>query len=169
MSKKKRRFEQLEAAAATPKEKKKYVDPFQQQVVPRIEEVGKKFEGRGKPILYGIAALLVMAVLVMLFMNWSRRSSGAAQTALGKAIEVSQARITETPPVAGSTEKTFKTEKERAEAAIAEFQKVADEFGGSVADKAKYFIAVNRLSVDRESATQELQAIAGSNTEEGKM
>ncbi|MFZ1702402.1 MAG: hypothetical protein WBO10_16765 [Pyrinomonadaceae bacterium] len=169
MSKKKRRFEQLEAAAATPKEKKTYVDPFQQQVVPHIENVGKVLEGKGKTILYGIAALAVVAILVMLFMNWNRRSSGAAQTALGKAIEISQSRVTDTPPVAGSVEKTFKTEKERSEAAIAEFENVANSFGGSVGEKAKYFIAVNRLNVDRPVGIQELETLAGSSSDVGKM
>ena len=62
MSSKKRRFEQLQAAAATaPTDKPRYVDPFQQQVVPRIEEVGKKLEGKGRTILYGVVALVVVA------------------------------------------------------------------------------------------------------------
>lgn len=169
MSRKKRRFEQLEAAAATPKEKKKYVDPFQQQVVPRIEEVGKKLEGKGKTIAYGIGAVAVVAILVFLFIKWSRNSNAAAQTALGKAIEISQARISETGMPAGSTQKTFKTEKERAEAAITEFQAVADKFGGTVGEKAKYFIAVNRLNVDRSAGVQELEGLATSGSEVGKL
>ena len=169
MSSKKRRFEQLEAAAAAPKEKKTYVDPFQQQVVPRIEEVGKKLEGKGRTILYGLAALVVLAFVVVVFTNYSRRSAGDAQTALGKAIETSQAKISETGTPAGSTEKSFKSEKERAEAAIAEFQSVVDKFGGSAGEKAKYFIAVNRLSVDRAGGVQELEAIAGLGSEVAKL
>lgn len=169
MARKKRRFEQLEAAASAPKEKKTYVDPIQQQVIPRIEEAGKKLEGKGKTILYGIAALVVLALLVTVFMRWSNRSSGAAQAALGKAIETSQARISETSPPAGSTAKTFKTEKERAEAAIAEFQVVVDQFGGDAGEKAKYFIAINRLAIDRPAAVQELEALANSGSETGKL
>lgn len=169
MAKKKRRFEQLEAAAAAPKEKKTYVDPIQQKVIPRIEDAGKKLEGRGKTILYGIAALVVLAILVTVFMRWNDRSSGAAQFALGKAIETSQAQISETAQPAGSTQKTFKTEKERAEAAISELQVVVDTFGGAEGEKAKYFIALNRLAIDRPAAVQELEVIAGTSSETGRL
>lgn len=169
MATKKRRFEQLQAAAAAPKEKKTYVDPFQSQVVPRIEEAGKKLEGKGRTILYGIAALVLVLIIGAIFMNWSRKSGAAAQSALGKAIETSQAQISETGPAAGSTEKTFKTEKERSEAAITEFQAIADKFGGSVGEKAKYFIAVNRLFVDRPAAIQELEGMASASSEVGKL
>ena len=91
MSRKKRRFEQLEAAAAVPQEKKRYVDPFQERVNPRIEDFGKKFEGKGKTILYGLIALALIAVVAYAAMKWNRNSSGVAQAALGKAIETSQA------------------------------------------------------------------------------
>lgn len=168
MARKKRRFEQLEAAAAAPNEKKKYTNPLQQQVNTRLEEFGSKFEGKGKSILYGIGAVVVIGILVFLFMKWSRSSSGAGQTALGKAIETSQRRISETPE-AGATEKTFKSEKERADAAIAEFQAVADKFGGAISEKAKYFIAVNRLFSDRGLGIQELEALAGSGSPSGKL
>lgn len=170
MSSKKRRFEQLQAAAATATtDKPRYVDPFQQQVVPRVEEFGKKLEGKGRTIVYGVVALIVVAALFFFVSRWSRNSGNEAQAALGKAIETSKARVTDTPPAAGSTEKTFKTEKERSEAAIAEFQSVADKFGGAVGDKAKYFIAVNRLNVDRAAGITELEAIANTSSDTGKM
>ncbi len=165
----KRRFEQLQAAAATPTEKKIYVNPLQEQVDHRLEDVGKRLEGKGKTILYGVGAVVVVAILVFLFMRWSRGSEGAAQAALGKAIETSQAQVTETPPAAGATAKTFKTEKERAEAAIAEFQAVADKFGGAVGEKAKYFVAVNRLNVDRPAGIQELEGLVAADSPVGKM
>lgn len=169
MARKKRRFEQLQAAAAAPQDNRVYTNPVQKQVSEKLDEVGKSFEGKGKTILYGVAALAVLIVLVMLFLNWSRKSSGAGQTALGKAIEISQARISDTGTPAGSTQKTYKTEKERAEAAIAEFQTVADKFGGDVGEKAKYFIAVNKLDVDRPAAIQEIEAIAGKGGDVGKL
>ncbi len=74
----KRRFEQLQAAAATPTEKKIYVNPLQEKVDHRLEDVGKKLEGKGKTILYGVGAVVVVAILVFLFMRWSRGSEGAA-------------------------------------------------------------------------------------------
>ena len=169
MASKKRRFEQLQAAAATPREKKTYVDPFQQQVIPKIEEVGKKFEGKGRTMLYAVGALILLVIIGVLVLNWSRRSGGAAQTALGKAIETSQSQVSDTPAVAGSSAKTFKTQKERADAAIAEFQAVVDQYGGAVAEKAKYFIAVNKLFTDRAAGIQELEALASPSTEIGKL
>ena len=169
MARKKRRFEQLEAAAATPQEKKIYVNPLQKQVDERLDEVGKSLEGKGRTILYGIGAVVVVLILVFLFMKWSNRSSGAAQSALGKAIETSQAQISETGTPAGSTQKTFKTEKERADAALAEFQAVADKFGGSVGEKAKYFIAVTKLSTDRPTAIQELEGLSAESSDSGKL
>ncbi len=170
MSTKKRRFEQLQAAAASaPTEKAKYVDPFQQQVVPRIEEVGKKLEGKGKTIMYAVIAVIVLTIVVMFIMSRTKASSGAAQAALGKAIETSQARVSDIPAAAGTNDKVFKTEKERSEAAIAEFQAVVDKFGGDVADKAKYFIAVNRLNVDRAAGITELEALANTRSDTGKL
>jgi hypothetical protein len=172
MAQKKRRFEQLQAAAAAPaapQDNRVYTNPVQRQVSEKLDEVGKSFEGKGRSILYGLAAVAVLAILLALFLNWNRRSSAEGQNALGKAIETSQARISETGTPAGTTAKTFKTEKERAEAAIAEFQSVANKFGGDIADKAKYFIAVNKLDVDRAAGVQELEGLAGRSDEVGKM
>ena len=169
MARKKRRFEALEAAAATPQEKKIYTNRIQQEANERLDVIGKKMEGMGRTILYGIAALVVLLILVTLFVRWNRSSNGAAQAALGKAIETSQAQISEKGTPAGSTQKVYKTEKERAEAAIAEFQTVVDKFGGPVGEKAKYFIAVNKLDVDRAAAIQELEGLAGSSSDTGKL
>lgn len=169
MARKKRRFEQLEAAASAPKETKKYVDPLQSKVLPKMEALDRKIEGKGRTILYGIAALIVLLLVVFVIVRWSRGSSGAAQTALGKAIETSQASISPTGAPAGSTAKTFKSEQERANAAIAEFQAVADKFGGAVGEKAKYFVAVNRLIVDRPAAIQELEALANGSSDVAKL
>ena len=102
---------------------------------------------------HGVAALAVLGILIWIFYAWSSRSSAAAQAALGKAIETSQSQVTETSPPAGTPDKTFKTEKERAEAAIAEFQAVVDNHGGAAGEKAKYFIAVNKMYVDRNAAS----------------
>lgn len=169
MAQKKRRFEQLQAAAAAPQEKKKYTNPVQEKVNERLEDVGKKFEGKGKTILYGLIALIVIAAIGYTAMKWNRNSNSVAQTALGKAIETSQAQISDTPPPAGSTQKSFKTEKERSEAAIAEFQAVAEKFGGAVAEKAQYFIAVNRLNVDRPAAITEIEVLAAASSDVGKL
>ena len=172
MARKKRRFEQLQAAAtatAETKDKPLYKDTFQETVGSKLENAGKRLEGQGRNLLYGLAALVVLLIAIGIFYAWNQRSQAAAQAALGKAIETSTAAVSASPPPAGSTEKTFKSEKERAEAAINEFQAVVDKYGGSVGEKAKYFIAVNRLSIDRPAAISELEALAGSNNESGKL
>src|SRR4051794_14030132 len=121
MARKKRRFEQLQAAASTPTEKKIYVNPLQQHVDERLADVEKKLEGKGRSIIYGVAAIAVIILLVFIAMRWTRGSSAAGQAALGKAIETSQTTIQTGNVLADPTQKTFNSEKERADAAIAEF------------------------------------------------
>ncbi len=169
MARKKRRFTEPEIPAEEPKNKKPYRDDFQKNVSAQVEEIGKKFEGKGRTIMYALAAVAVLVILVGIYYAWNRRTNNAAQAALGKAIETSQAPVTDSPLPEGSTQKTFKTEKERAEAAIAEFQTVVDKFGDPHETKAKYFIAVNKLAIDRAAAVSELEALAGSNGEVGKL
>jgi tetratricopeptide (TPR) repeat protein len=168
-TRKKRRIEPVAVQAPESKDKVKYQDPFQQRVGSKIEEAGKKIEGHGKNILYVLGALLVLGVIVWIIYSWTGRSNAAAQEALGKAMEVSQRRVTDTPAPAGSTEKTFKTERERAEASVAAFQDVAAKFGGDVGQKAKYLAAVNRLTVDRNAAVAELEGLSKSSDEVGKL
>ncbi len=169
MARKKRNVVTTTAPVIEAKDKRPYQDSFQHDFGKRVEEVGKKFEGQGKNILYGLAALAVLGIIVWIVFSWTQRSNAAAQAALGKAIETSQGEVSDVAPQAGSTAKTFKSRKERAEAAIAEFQVVADKYSGDIGDKAKYFIAVNRLAIDRPAAILELEAISGSNDETGKL
>lgn len=171
MATKKRRLPEqyLPGDQKTTGKKTAYRDEFQTKVGKQIEGLGKKFEGNGKNILYGIAAVAVLAVLIGIFFAWNRRSNAQAQTALGKAIETSTAQVTDSPVPAGSTAKTFKTEKERSEAAISEFQAVADKFSGEVGDKAKYFVAVNKLKIDKPTAIQELETLAQKSGEVGTL
>lgn len=169
MARKKRNIQEIATPITDPKNKKVYRDSFQQNVGTRIEDVGRKFEGKGKNLLYGLAAIAVLVSLIGIFYVWNRRSEAAAKTALGKAIETSQAEVTSAPAPAGSTKKTFKTEKERAEASIQAFQDVAGKYGSPVQDKAKYFIAVNKLSIDRPTAIAELQELKGVSGEVGAL
>jgi predicted negative regulator of RcsB-dependent stress response len=169
MARKKRRIEPAAVATNEPKEKPRYQDQFQQRVGSKVEEAGKKLEGHGRTILYGLAALAVLGIIAWIVYAWSGRSNAAAQAALGKAIEISQTRVSAEPVPAGSTEKTFKTERERAEAAVAEFDKVAQNHGGDVGEKARYFAAVNRLSLDRGAAIASLEDLSKANDEVGKL
>ena len=169
MARKKRVPEAVAVPTSEPKEKVQYQDAFQSTVTKKVEDVSKTFEGKGKTVLYAVAAAAVLLVLVGIFYLWNRSSDAKAQAALGKAIETSQAVVTDSPVPAGSTIKTFKTEKERAEASVSEFQAVADKFGGAVGEKAKYFVAVNKLSLDRGAATAELENLAKSSDDVGTL
>lgn len=165
----KKRIPEVTLPTNQPKESVQYQDAFQSSVTKRVEEVGNIFEGKGKTILYALGALVVLGILVFIFYRWNNSSNAQAQAALGKAIETSQAVVSESPQPAGSTIKSFKTEKERAEAAITEFQAVVDKYGGDAAEKAKYFIAVNKLDIDRAAAITELEGLASGSGEVGKM
>lgn len=169
MARKKRRLEPVAVAESETKPKTRYQDDFQSTVGGKVEEFGRSLEGQGRNILYGIGALAVLGILVWIFYAWSSRSDAAAQLALGKAIETSQSRVSETSPPAGTPGKTYKTEKERAEAAIAEFQSVIDNHGGAAGEKAKYFIAVNKMYIDRNAAIGELETLSKGSDEVGKL
>ena len=170
MARKKRlATQQFQAPAQDVQPKKVYQDEFQSGVNQKVEDFGKTFEGKGKTILYGIAALAVLAVLFGIFSAWNRRSNAEAQTALGRAIETSQAQVTESPDPTAVGVKTFPTEKARTEAAVAEFQAVANKYGNPVKEKAVYFLAVNRLRLDRAAGIQELNELAKSSGEVGTL
>jgi len=165
----KKRIPEVAVPTNEPKEKVQYQDAFQSTVTKKVEDVSKTFEGKGKTLLYAVAAAAVLLVLVGIFYLWNRSSEAKAQAALGKAIETSQAIVTDSPVPAGSSIKTFKTEKERAEASVNEFQAVADRFGGAIAEKARYFVAVNKLSLDRAAAAAELENLSKSSGEVGTL
>ena len=170
MARKKRlATQQFQAPTPVNQPKKVYQDEFQSGVNQKVEDFGKTFEGRGKTILYGLAALAVLAVLIGIFFTWNRRSNAEAQTALGRAIETSQAQVTQSPDPTAVGVKTFPTEKARTEAAIAEFQAVADKYGNPVKEKANYFLAVNRLKSDRAAGIQQLTELAKSSGEIGTL
>lgn len=156
------------AAAPQKKEVPRYQDSFQQTVGQKIEDVGGKLQGHGRTILYGVAALVVLAIIGWFIYSWTGRTSAAGQAALAKAIETSQSPVTESPSTVPN-QKTYKTEKERAEASIAQFQGVADKYGGSIGEKAKYFIAVNKLFVDRPAGITELEGLSKSSGEVGSL
>jgi len=169
MARKKRSVVTTTAPVIESKDKRPYQDSFQHDFGKKVEDVGKKFEGQGKNILYGLGALACLGIIIWIIFSWTGRSNAAAQAALGKAIETSQATVSDTPPQAGESTKTFSTRRERAETAIAEFQAVADKYSGDVGEKAKYFVAVNRLAIDRPAGIAELETISKSSNEVGKL
>ena len=144
------------------------VDAFQSAADRRIENLGRRFEGKGKPVLYGLLALLAIAIIGGIVYNYSRRSSAAAQTALGKAIQINEAQVSASP-IPNNPNPTFSTDRERAEKAIAAFEEVAAKYGSPHKEKAQYFIAVNRLKIDRPAGLSELENLSRTSGEVGTL
>ena len=101
----------------------------------------------------------------MQIVRWTNKKSDEARQALGRAITISRAQVTTSPPP-GSTDPTFATDKERAQRAIEEFQKVADKYGDPYRSESRYFIASNRLVVDRQKGISELTELQNSSVGE---
>lgn len=169
MARKKRSVLTTVAPQTGAKTAERYQDSFQENLGKKFENVGKSLEGHKRNLLYGLGGIVLLAIIAGIYFAWSSRSNAAAQTALGKAISTSEAVISSNPVPVGSTTKQFKTAKERAQAAIPEFQAVIDQYGGTVGQKAKYFIAVNQLVLDRPTGVQQLEELAAKNDEVGKL
>ena len=140
-------------------------DRFRDTTMGFFDRLGNLLEGRGRSILYGLAGVLLAGMIVILFVKWSHRKRDEAQQALGRAITISKSTVS-TAPAPGSTEPTFASEKDRAQRSIEEFQKVADKYGDPYRSESRYFIATNRLALDRQKATAELAELGNSKIEE---
>ena len=140
-------------------------DRFRDTTMGFFDRLGDLLEGRGRTILYGLGGLLLAGLLAILFVNWSNRKSDEARQALGRAITISRATVSATP-VSGSTDLTFPTEKDRAQRAIEEFEKVAAKYGDPYRSESRYFIASNRLVVDRQKGISELAELQNSSVGE---
>jgi tetratricopeptide (TPR) repeat protein len=74
--------------------------------------------------------------------------------------------VTTGTPIPGRTGPTFTSEREKAQKAIEEFQKVADQYGDPYREMAKFFIAVNMLQVERAKGLEQLGALTKSGNDE---
>ena len=140
-------------------------DRFRDTTMTFFDRLGDRLEGRGRTILYGLSAFLLTAVLVIAFVKWRNRKADEAQQALGRAITISNTAVLPNP-IAGSNEPTFGNEKDRAQRAIDEFEKVAAKYGDPYRSESRYFIAVNRLVLDRPKAMAELAELSNSSVKE---
>ncbi len=134
-------------------------DRFRDTTMSFLDRLGNLLEGRGRTILYGLGGLIVAGLLLLVFVKWNNRKNDEARQALGRAINITTAAVTPSP-LPGSTEMTFSTERERAEKAIAEFEKVAAKYGEPYKSESRYFIASNRLVVDRPKGISELTELS---------
>ena len=130
-----------------------------------VDNLANKLEGKGRTILYGLAALVAIFIIFIGWNSYRKKKANEAYQALGRAIEVSSATVTPSPSP-GATEMTFGTNKDRAERAVQEFQKVADKYGSPTRELAQYFIATNKLYTNRNEGINELDALSKNSNEE---
>ena len=140
-------------------------DRFRDTTMGFFDRLGDALEGRGRTILYALGGLILAAIIVTVFVKWSNRKSDEARQALGRAITITNSPVL-TNPIAGSTGPTFSSEKERAQRAIEEFEKVAAKYGDPYKSESRYFIAANRLVVDRQKGMSELAELSNSSVAE---
>jgi hypothetical protein len=135
-------------------------DKFRDTAGKIFDRIGDRLEGKGKAILYGLAGVVLVAVLVGFWVSWSRRKDDEARRALGRAIAIASTPVAKASPESIATGPTFASEQERAQKAIDEFQKVAAKYGDPYRTEARYFIATNLLYIDRDKAMNELAEVS---------
>lgn len=135
-------------------------DKFRDTTMHAFDRIGDRMEGRGRTLLYALAGLAVLALLFGLWSWYSNRRADEARAALGRAFEIAEAPVSQTPPAAGSTTLTFPSERERAQKALDEFQKVAQKYGDPYNDIARFMAATQLLTVERTRGVKELEEIA---------
>lgn len=140
-------------------------DKFQHATHRAFDRAGHLLAGQGRTMLYGLIALIALAALFGIYSSWRASQNNEARAALGRAIE-----ITETPvspsPVPGATTPSFPTERERAQKAVEEFQKVADKYGNPYKEIAQFMMASELLTVERAKGLSELERISQSSSQE---
>jgi tetratricopeptide (TPR) repeat protein len=137
-------------------------DPIREKTLGFFEQLGDRLEGRGRALLYGLGGLVLAAALIYAFAGWREKKADEARMALKRAIDIAEspvagAQSAESPAQPGA--QTFPSERERAQRAADEFQKVADKYGDPYRSQANYFKAANLLAVDRQKGLSELEAL----------
>lgn len=125
-----------------------------------FDRLGDRLEGKGQTILYALAGLVALAVLAGIFTWWRGRQADEARAALGRAIEIAEAPVGSATPAPGTTGPTFPSERERAQKALEEFQKVADKYGDPYSDIARFMAATELLTVERVRGLSELENLS---------
>jgi tetratricopeptide (TPR) repeat protein len=142
-------------------------DRFRDTTMLLADKLADRVAGRGRQILYGLLALVVIAAAVYGVIRWRHKHSGEAEAAMGRAITINGAEIG--APVPGSKDPVFSTQQERSERAIQEFEKIVAKYGEPYRSQARYFIATNLLVTDRARGETELQALTQDSGEIGTL
>lgn len=140
-------------------------DRFRDTTMSLMDRLGDQLEGKGKTILYAIIAVIALGIIFSVVNSWRNRKAAEARHALGRAIEIAQAPVVETP-VVGSTTLSFPNETERAKRAVEEFRQVEAKYSGTTREVARYFAANNLMMLDRPKALAEIQSLTQSSESE---
>ncbi len=141
-------------------------DKFRDAAGRIFDRVGDKLEGQGKNLLYGLAGVILLAVLLGVYLKWSNRKTDEARRALGRGIAIATAPVPTASPIPGAPTPEFSSEQERSQKAIEVFQQVANKYGDPYRTEARYFIATMLLKSDRNKAMSELAAVSQSSADE---
>jgi len=135
-------------------------DKFRDTTMHAVDRLAHRYEGRGRTILYALAAAAALVILLFAFRWWRESEADKARLALGRAIQIQEAEVTPSPAPGASP--TVPTERERAQKAVEEFQKVQQEYGSPYSELARYFAAANLVVVDRPKGISELEQLTRS-------
>ncbi len=141
-------------------------DRFRDATLLLADRMADKVGDHRKQILYGLIALLVVAVGIYGIIRWRHKHADEAAAAMGRAIAINEADTGPTPPP-GSRDPFFTSIQERSERAIQEFEKIAAKYGEPYRTEARYFIASNELITDRLKGEADLQNLTGTSGDIG--
>ena len=139
-------------------------DRYRDTTILLADRLAERAAGRGRQILYGLAAIVIIAAVAYGIVRWRHKHAEEAEQAMGRAIAINDAEISSSP-APGSHDPVFSTPQERSERAIQEFEKVAAKYGEPYRSEARYFIVTNKLVTDRATAETELQSLSQGNSE----
>ncbi|HEX8422073.1 MAG TPA: hypothetical protein VF634_01615 [Pyrinomonadaceae bacterium] len=137
-------------------------DKFREKTLAQFDRVGDRLEGKGRTLLYALAALVGLALLAGIYSWWSGRKAEEATRALGRVTEIVNATVSPSPVTGPAGGLSFTSEKERAQRVVEEAQKVEQKYGDPYKSLAHYFRAANLLNVDRSKGLSELEALTRS-------
>jgi hypothetical protein len=136
-------------------------DKFRDTTMGLVDRAAHRMEGKGRKFLYALGALVLIGLIAWGVMAWRGNKANEARLALGRAIKIAESPVIATP-MPGATTPSFRTEKERSQKAVEEFQKVAASYGGTTGEHARYFAATHQLQLDRPKGMAELDALTKS-------
>lgn len=134
-------------------------DRFRDSTMLLVDRLAERVAGRRQQILYGLIAVVVLAIGIYTFVRWRHKHAEEAQAAMGRAIAINAADIMPSPPP-GSKDPVFSSQEERSERAIHEFEKIVAKYGEPYRTEARYFIATNELVTNRLKAETDLQNLS---------